>query len=143
MSAADDSDPSGRLAPRGASRLSEDALDVARFCWPEHEWKSLDRGLSACRRADCRPGWNFTDYLTIWRADNREDIAAAERVVVERGLGEEYGKWIAVELGPPPESLERYFGYVAKIATAPLDARLRALAVVARKQLEKEAPRDS
>lgn len=91
---------------------SEEALRVARFCWPKS--------------------------AHYWSPTNNDSVAHAERVLVERGLAHEYGQRLAVELGPPPESLEGYFGYVAMIRTAPTEVIARAVLRVVDEQTSKE-----
>lgn len=97
----------------------DDALAVARFLRP--------------RKNPARPGSEYArqedeiDRNWIWN-----NIAAAEAVLVERGLGEQYGAELVAEL--------KLCGHVdldaARIRTAPLDVCLRAMAAVVRKQQE-------
>ena len=66
-------------------------------------------------------------------ARQRCAIAAAEDVVRERGLGEQYGLALARELGMHYEGESIVVASnIAELATAPLPARLAALAAVAR-----------
>lgn len=56
----------------------DDALAVARFCFPEHEWgagRKAGDAITCVRLAE-----------TYWCSYVHEHIAAAERVVVERGI---------------------------------------------------------
>ena len=66
------------------------------------------------------------------------DIAAAERVLVERGLGDRYGLALSEELGSPHGPAGCSYGAVAKIRTAPLEICLRAMARVVREHQPKE-----
>ena len=69
-------------------------------------------------------------------------VSAAEAVVMERGLAEQYGEALALECGMQPIGgaggpITGDADYVrgadvAKLATAPLPARIRALAAVVR-----------
>ena len=95
---------------------AENALTVARWCWPEDSLGAQD-----CIRS-------FMEF----DGDHRDFIAAAEAVVRERGLGEEYGRGLLGVLGFWRGLALLNFDEMATIATAPLHARLAALAAVAR-----------
>lgn len=129
VSAADDSDPSGRLAPRDASRLSDDALDVARFCWPDPSWR--------CHHEDGVPCRDYMHWPCAFDPSSVEHIAAAERVLVERGLGQRYvDALIGIYACEVADTWP--YKYDVWALVAPLDARLRALARVVREQKPKE-----
>lgn len=111
---------------------TDDALDVARFRWPEYEWV---RACGAyCRRL---PGHRSYTLEESWDPRDAADIAAAERVLVERGLGEEYGRALRLALRIKDAEKDYYGQYltdgeVVAIRTAPLEVCLRAMARVVR-----------
>lgn len=77
----------------------EQALTIARFCWPDGEWATAHPGREPyAQRSD---GQCFTEssmdgcvHCGDWLC-----VADAERALVERGLGEEYGRALSIELG--------------------------------------------
>ncbi len=110
---------------------ADDALDVAM--------------LTVCRWRDPRFSARSDDaqlVLAETYCKNREWVAAAERVLVERGLGEDLVEALMVEVDHAPviEIVGRHrivrltLDWVAAVAFAPLDARLRAMASVVRKE---------
>ena len=101
---------------------SEEALRVARFCWPEQAWGSRVVGDP-----------KFTP----------DSIAAAERVLVERGLGEAYGRALRLALRIKDAEKDYYGQYltdgeIAAIRTAPTEVIARAVLRVVDEQLSKE-----
>lgn len=66
---------------------SEEALRVARFCWPtcahEHMYGAEGVGFSCARLHDSR--------MEQFDSGDRDSIAAAELALVERGLADRYG----------------------------------------------------
>ncbi len=90
------------------SPTPDDLLALARFCSP---WKE-------------------------WNSESRHDVAAAEAVLIERGMGEEYGAELVAELGVARgERLDWEFEWAASVAairTAPLDVCVRAMVQVVR-----------
>lgn len=120
-----------------------DALIVARWCWPERLWVEWGDGKQASDvtgRVDVQG--NPIGACNWWPRDfefERDSFADAEQVVIARGLAERYGSALALEvLGPvwelqPGPTICNITGVeFAKLATAPLPVRLRALAAVAR-----------
>lgn len=113
---------------------ADDALDVARFCWPGEDWSIDALGRVAGPPSTDADGCIFRE---VW--EPAAHIAAAERVLVERGLGEEYGRALAINvLGSswelqPGKNLCNITGVeFAAIRTAPLKVCLRAMARVVR-----------
>lgn len=107
---------------------ADDALDVARFCWPDPSWR--------CHHEDGVPCRDYMHWPCAFDPSSVHHIAAAERVLVERGLGEEYGRELAFEV-LRGNVMDRW-GCVLAGALAPLDARLRAMARVVREKQQKE-----
>lgn len=109
---------------------ADDALDVAM--------------LTVCRWRDPRfSEWSDDAQLVLAETycKNREWIAAAERVLVERGLRHEYGAALMREmygLDPGERIFSTELSHVADIRTAPLEVCLRAMARVVREQQPKE-----
>jgi hypothetical protein len=102
---------------------ASDAQLVAKWCWPNEDWQRL------CAE-------NGPDFPFRWGG-----LHGAERVVIERGLAEQYGAELVAALGlfgrdvrewPVSADGEDF----AKLATAPLEVRVRALAAVVRAQTE-------
>ena len=106
---------------------AENALIVARWCWDAQSWTASK--VSGCCIAQ---SLNVGYPADVFDAESRDDIAAAEAVVRERGLGEEYGRGLLGVLGFWRGLALLNFDDMATIATAPLPARLAALAAVAR-----------
>ena len=103
------------------------ALRIARFCWPNEPWMMSENMRLAFGRITGR----------AWYPDRIDDLADAERVIVERGLGERYGEALIEEIDgiyTERQTLEAMF---AIIRTAPLDAILRALFAVVEEQEKK------
>ncbi len=111
---------------------ADDALDVAM--------------LTVCRWRDPRfSEWSDDAQLVLAETycKNREWVAAAERVLVERGLGEKYGRALRLALLIEDAAKDRRGQYltdgeIAAIRTAPLEVCLRALARVVREKQPKE-----
>lgn len=117
-----------------------DALTIARFCWPERSWRHDTDGI-APDDVVISDGPEFAIYRDFTEID---DVRVAELAVIERGLAKEYGKALLVELGMRGQEGDGSWTISmlpgidhAKLATAPLDARVRALAAVIRAQEEK------
>ena len=119
-----------------------DALKIARFCWPGKEWRigTVDGTLY------WKDGNSF-NLDASWNPNDLNEIAVAEAVLIERGLGEEYGMQLfrhtqhtAIEAsyddGRNP-GVEADYHDLAMIATAPLDARVRAMVKVIKKEEKK------
>lgn len=111
---------------------ADDALDVARFCWPQFAWEQDDYTGECYTAEDNGDVFDPQPQMLFWGKRHR-DIAAAERVLVdERGLGEEYGRALLRELNLVPEWVSS--NDIATVRTAPLEVCLRALARVVREQ---------
>ncbi len=109
------------------SPTPDDLLALARFCWPDREWTSCPIGARTRRRLDATMDAH-------WSAGKRDHVSAAEAVLIERGLGIRYIRQLAKALRfvPAPDG-HRYSETDAMIlATAPLDARVRAMVEVVR-----------
>lgn len=112
-----------------------DALTIARWCWRARQWSlspdnrvrtSPDIGSPACFDPSMMDG-HVSEFETEY------GVSSAEAVLIERGLAEEYGNAICVELCV--EGRGKDLGtQCAMIATAPLAARVCALAAVIRAQ---------
>ena len=117
------------------TNLPDDAaLRIARWCWPERQWISNPDNIDhAIAYSEDPHGW-------YWDATELDDVRAAEQVVIERGLAEEYGRalCIATKAIICIDDDLQYDG-IAAIATAPLDARVRALLTVIEKQEARDA----
>jgi len=112
-----------------------DALAVARWAWPEHqvgdgqEWVSTGGFTMSVFSPSEHTGDGFSLH----------GISDAERVVLARGLAEQYGRALTEQLVSGGDidcaaffrSLHEYVR-ATMLATAPLSSRLRALAKVAR-----------
>ena len=95
-------------------------LEIARFAWPDGHWESSEMGSLlnpiAGRTFSCRR----------W-----QDVHAAELAVIEEGFGAQYGVALSAALNIDLDRFRTHLDF-AKLATAPIDARLRALLRVAR-----------
>ena len=101
------------------------ALRIARWMWPAAEWRSLcGRAHSDTHRELRFDPWSWSN------------VHLAELALIERGLADVHGRAILSTLG---------FGHgqqchgvmASRIATASLDARVRALLVVVEEQERK------
>jgi hypothetical protein len=108
---------------------ASDALLIARWCWPGVEYREDEWG-NAVEVLDCQNLFLRND----WRA-----IHHAERILIERGHAEAYGKALMQQDGieihycdSNSMSDHEFCAEAAKLATAPLDARVRALAATIR-----------
>lgn len=121
---------------------TDDALDVARFCWPNFTWKG---GALWCvwteEYGNDSYCWRFTpDRFDSAPQDGSQKgihgISAAERVLVERGLGEAYGRELIRQLIIPSNTVTPVllWSEITTIRTAPLEVCLRAMARVVREQ---------
>ena len=110
-----------------------DALVVARWCWPAIAWINHCGDLCSA------------DESRFWYFDDWDCIHDAEQIVLARGLAKQYGEALGHALLDTSACLrkncagDRWSEWMdvcgedlASIATAPLPARLRALANVAR-----------
>ena len=102
------------------------ALRIARWIWPTAEWQLL------CGKAHSdthRVG------LDLWSWNG---VHFAEGVLIKRGLAKAYGGALVAELTGQAQ-LDSFSGFeeIALVATAPLDARVRALLVVVEEQERK------
>lgn len=114
-----------------------DALKIARFCWPAREWVADDekfvRSLP-CSGQDMGFTLDETDgaycemlSLPLWR------MRDAELVLIERGLADGYAWYLLDELDlytPKEINKDCVLDVAWKCATAPLDARVRAMVAV-------------
>jgi len=114
------------------------ALKIARFCWPHEPWQD-----SASMRL-ATGGITGTPFIL----DRMEDVALAEAVLIERGLGEAYGRALVDTMeghstyagkrdDDGVEFVETDFADIALFATAPLDVRVRAIVRVIDEEEEK------
>lgn len=116
-----------------------DALTVARWCWGDRPWH-MHTSESVW------PCWHQDQESAVFCGDYGADVAAAERILIERGHGEAYGTALIREIAPPwpirgPTVSFAYLGEAAcAFATAPLAVRLRAMAEVIRHLQPKETP---
>lgn len=100
--------------------MNDDALIVARWCWP---------GLTWCWDVDS--GLVFSSAFVQGWPRCVGEIEDAERLIMERELlAERYGRALAGELGL--DCYDDLWEFCAKAATAPLETRVRALASVIR-----------
>lgn len=113
---------------------TNDALTVARWCWPDEPHNPGFRLLA-----------DKTFALSVfdpeeWEGSERSQfgVRSAESVVIERGLAVQYGATLLAALdgadlysGGGRYDLDGY--WLARLATAPIGARLRALAAVIRR----------
>jgi len=112
---------------------ASDALTVARWCWPEHgPWQMGTPDPLPTPIPMSRARWFDPERWEDDRFVACHGVLAAEAALIERGLAEEYGEELCVELFgmSVPSSARDACG----LATAPLPARLRALASVVRAQ---------
>jgi hypothetical protein len=98
------------------SPTPDDLLALARFCWPEQAWATRVVGDP-----------KFTP----------DSVAAAEAILIERGLGSAYadalGKLVCMEwVQVNGQAAVLTSQEILCIATAPLDARVRAMVQVVR-----------
>lgn len=111
-----------------AGELMSDALTIARFCFPETHWVmredegvAIDWGLESFTHAELAESSG-----PLWNPQDRADVSAAESVVIERGLAEQYGRALAHELWP--ENPHCTFAVaIAQVRTAPLTVVIRAI----------------
>lgn len=125
------------------SELNDDVLVIARWCWPDRSWRAWGRSEQAevYRESDglCMAEWWPCDGLGY-----RESIADAEKILIERGHADRYGREPARALYPDGESwmegarfaVTTTWHIIGKLATAPLDVRVKALAAVIRSLAE-------
>lgn len=109
------------------------ALRIARFCRPDLEWRASK--IVGVVRAPSQHPQCVDERFDI---EVPEKVAAAERAIVEHGLGEEYGRELMWAI--PNTHLSSALG-ACWLATAPLDVRVRALLAVVEAEEEKhQAP---
>jgi hypothetical protein len=87
----------------------------------------------------------------LFSCNSRDDIAAAEQVAIERGLGGAYGRWLVTEGELDVFSLlrdtrlrgqldrEALYELIGEAATVPLSARVRALVRLIEEQEKTDA----
>ena len=112
----------------------EEALEIARFAWPEntpHFWRAMPGTSVALRYGSATP--------LVFDLDDLAEVHAAELAVIERGHEDQLGMAICAEIFGRVHERDAirivqpvYFSDAARLATAPIDARLRALLRVAR-----------
>ena len=98
-----------------------DALKIAKWRWPKSvwDWTVYDDGSGAINREH------------KFDAQHHGDVHEVELVLIERGLAEQYGLYLLAELfGRAGVALTDLPDRATRIATAPLDARIRALVAV-------------
>jgi len=105
-----------------------DALEIARWAWPDKRWSERIDRSTACVWIDLKR--SASGEFDVGRFDSLQD---AELVLIERGLAEEYGQKLWAEVWDRPFGLGNGLS-IARIATAPLDARVRAILAVIRAQ---------
>lgn len=104
-----------------------DAMTIALWCWPAEVKPNM-----------VKPKGEFS--VIVFSVDdwseselNRYGVHDAERILTERGLAEEYGRALERELSDSfDDDGEPTWADSARMATAPLDARVRAMAAVIR-----------
>lgn len=106
-----------------------EALEIARFCWPHKDsfwWND---------ECDQVHGVGGPGPRT-WDCNDHSDLSAAERVLVERGLGDEYERALLAQMnvmrahriglsGVPVVEVQA--GTIAAAITAPLNVRARSI----------------
>lgn len=116
-----------------------DALEIAKFCWPEQPWK--DDADSAYTDEDDAEGYTYSFWGTRLDDDDdveyqirRHGVASAERILVERGMAQEYALALLAHLHLLHKHDEGWLieEDVVKIAMAPAEARVRAMLAVIR-----------
>lgn len=115
-----------------------DALTIARWCWPSIEaWVQDGDASPACSCEKC-VGFQFRSYDSDDHCPSGVrwyGVAAAESILIERGLAWNYGDALAAILFADPRSnAMRFSEQFTMFATAPLAARVRAMAAVIRAQ---------
>jgi hypothetical protein len=102
-----------------------DALTIARWCWPEEQWHQNYANVLPSTAG----GIGFDD-TSMDDPDGYFAVSDAERVVIERGHGRAYGLALLdhLDIGITAWCSD----HAEVIATAPLDARMRALAATIR-----------
>jgi hypothetical protein len=118
-----------------------DALTVAKWCWPTIGWRPGRHGDINYAAADCN--LNALGSRVWSPLQDANDANCAERVLIERGLASAYGKALLQQDGieihycdSHSMSDPEFCAESAKLATASLDARVRAMAAVVRAQTE-------
>lgn len=99
------------------------ALTIARWCWPEEYWKTYGDESDSC----------LFGTESDFSADDWSDVNAAELVLIERGHAEAYGRALWERTADVPRNTPGMWMKYALIATAPLDARVRAMSAVIEK----------
>jgi hypothetical protein len=121
----------------------EQALKIARFCWPERAWQQDTMGHDPIfvwwdQPADAR---GKIEEGQAWHPEDETCLAAAERALVERGRGDRYGKFLLEEIGYDRWQLRPLTGdSCASIRAAPPEAIARAILRVAEEQEGIPAP---
>lgn len=111
-----------------------DVTEIAAWAWPDGKW-SFSCGV--CVRLDS------PDDTDDWDPANRDDVAFMEDRFIGRGLAEEYGRALLEALWGDcadfdecagVSSYSLVYAQAAHLATAPLEARVRAMLNVIRAQ---------
>ena len=102
------------------------AFKIARWCWPEAANAKTESDYAKKDRA-----------IGQQLARDWPTIRAAELVLIERGLAEEYGRKLLDEICDARDTWSENEA-ASLCATAPLDARCRALLAVIEKQEAKK-----
>lgn len=112
----------------------DDALTVAKFCWPDVPWQADVGGDPAFVFALVQPDPRHSDKIEEHARSFEDvaDIADAERILVARGLGEAYGRELRCALGFDKGCYWISMADIAAIRNAPLDVCLRAMAAAIR-----------
>lgn len=117
------------------SDLPKDAvLRIVRFCWPHGQW-FMDSSVTlvAFDRSPVHQAKGAAGYFDPALGSS---VNAAEAVLIERGHAEAYGRAL-LDVVATPELADKEGkadpALFAALATAPLDARVRAMAAVIEK----------
>lgn len=118
------------------SPTPDDLLALARFCWSRRKW-TTETGDGLVR--------DYNEPDVEFLGDHRDDVSAAEAVLIERGLGEEYAQQLILALGDrvpgfqihDDARISLHWAAVTNIRTAPLEVCVRAMVEVVRQEEEK------
>ena len=120
-----------------------DALTIARWAWPEYDWKpdiGPDPDPDFAWRTGKSATLSRTRSVTLsWAADDANNVTDVERLMVERGHGEEYAQALCRAVLSATDPWPRGWEDFAMIRTAPLASIVRALVATIRKLEAKHA----